>query len=135
MGVTIYSRNNEEKKVSMGYIRFGNVRIDIANAYNSEIGSIYQSHYNSFDSSTRASLEKRFDSILSIANRKTKLLMRFLSASDCGASATRTICKIIFELKDKVIEMNLKYEEYIKDYIIPFFDVVEDGCKKGIKWC
>ena len=135
MGISIWSKANPTIKTSMGYMRFGNIRIDIAKAYNYEIGLINESYYNTFNQDDRTELEKRFESIYKIADRKTKTLMNFLCKKDTGDSASKNMCKLILELKEKVIDLNKEYEEYIQTYLIPFFRVIEDGCNKGIEWC
>lgn len=134
MGITIWSKSDKTKKVSMGYMRFGDIRMDIAKAYNYEIGAIYESHYKSFNQEIKNELEKRFESIFSIADRNTKTLMSFLCKKDTGDSATKNMCKLIFELKERIIDQNKEYNDYTKKYLIPFFSVIEDGCKNGIKW-
>ena len=134
MGISIWSKANPTIKVSMGYTRFGNIRIDIANAYNYEIGLINENHYKIFNQDDRTELEKRFESIYKIADRKTKILMNFLCKKDTGDSASKNICKLILELKEKVIDLNKEYKEYTQTYLIPFFRVIEDGCNKGIEW-
>lgn len=134
MGITIWSRSDKTKNTSMGYIRFGNIRMDIAKAYNYELGTIYESHYKTFDHDAKKELEKRFESIYHIADRKTRTLMDFLCKKDTGASASKNMCKLILELKEKVIDINKEYKDYTEMYIIPFFGVIEDGCKKGIEW-
>lgn len=135
MGITIWSRSDKTKKTSMGCIRFGDIRMDIANAYNYELGSIYESHYKTFNHDTKKELEKRFESIYDIADRKTKMLMDFLCKKDTGASASKNMCKLILKLKEKVIDINKEHKDYTEMYVIPFFGVIEDGCKNGIQWC
>ena len=135
MGISIWSKANPTIKTRMGYMRFGDIRMDIANAYNYEIGLINESHYKTFNQDDRKELEKRFESIYKIADRKTKTLMNFLCKEDTGASASKNMCKLILELKEKVIDLNKEYKEYTQTYLIPFFRVIEDGCNKGIEWC
>ena len=132
MGISIWSKANPTIQVSMGYIRFGNIRIDIAKAYNYEIGLINESYYKTFNQDDRTELKKRFESIYNVADRKTKTLMNFLCKKDTGDSASKNMCKLILELKEKVIDLN---KEYTQTYLIPFFRVIEDGCNKGIEWC
>lgn len=135
MGISIWSKAKPTIKTRMGYMRFGDIRMDIANAYNYEIGLIYESHYKTFNQDDRKELEKRFESIYKIADRKTKTLMNFLCKEDTGASASKNMCKLILKLKEKVIDLNKEYKEYTQKYLIPFFRVIEDGCNKGIEWC
>lgn len=135
MGISIWSKANPTIKTGMGYMRFGDIRMDIANAYNYEIGLIHESNYKTFNQDDRKELEKRFESIYKIADRKTKTLMNFLCKKDTGDSASKNMCKLILELKEKVIDLNKEYKEYTQTYLIPFFRVIEDGCNKGIEWC
>lgn len=135
MGISIWSKANPTIKTRMGYMRFGNIRMDIANAYNYEIGLINENHYKTFNQDDRTELEKRFESIYKIADRKTKTLMNFLCKKDTGDSASKNMCKLILELKEKVIDLNKEHKEYTQTYLIPFFRVLEDGCNKGIEWC
>lgn len=134
MGICIWSKANPTIKTSVGYMRFDDIRMDIAKAYNYEIGLINENHYKTFNRDERIELEKRFQSIYKIADRKTKTLMNFLCKKDTGDSAGKNMCKIILELKEKVIDLNKEYKDYTEMYLIPFFRVIEDGCNKGIEW-
>ncbi len=71
MGISICSKADPSKRTHMGYMSFGNIRMDIANAYNYEIGIIHESHYKTFNQDGKNELCKRFDSIFNIADRKT----------------------------------------------------------------
>lgn len=135
MGIKIWSKANPKKETRMGYMRFGDIRMDIAKAYNCEIGGIYESHYRTFNQDERTVIEKKFESIYNNADRKMKVMMNFLCKKDTGDSASKSTCELILELKDKVLDINKEYVEYTEKYLIPFFSVIEDGCKKGIQWC
>lgn len=45
MGISIIAKYNPKINCSMGYIRFGNIREDIAKAYNKELGDIYSDSF------------------------------------------------------------------------------------------
>ena len=70
MGISIWSKANPTIKIGMGYMRFGNIRMDIANAYNYEIGLINESHYKTFNQDDRKELEKRFEVTVESSNQE-----------------------------------------------------------------
>lgn len=134
MGIGIWSKNNEDIRTHMSYGSFGKIRSKIALAYNYELGCIMNEFLSTIDESKRIELGKRFDSIYATANRKAKIIMRFLCKKDTGASANKFMCKAIMELKNEILENNKDNEDFVNFYLNPFFLVVEDGCKKGIEW-
>ena len=135
MGISIIANDNPEIDCSMGYIRFGNIREDIAKAYNKELGDIYSDSFKFLhDKQKFEETNRRFTELFNKSDERTQTLMKFLSEPDTDGTAPAEACKIILELKNKVFTSNSEYKNYQKMYLEPFFKVIEKGCDNGIKW-
>lgn len=135
MGISIIAKYNPKINCSMGYIRFGNIREDIAKAYNKELGDIYSDSFKFLhDKQKFEEIDRRFEELFNKSDERTQTLMKFLSEPDTDGTAPAEACKIIFELKNKVLASNAEYKNYQKMYLEPFFKVIGKGCSSGIKW-
>ena len=135
MGISIIAKHNPKINCSMGYIRFGNIREDIAKAYNKELGDIYSDSFKFLhDKQKFEETNRSFVELFNKSDERTQTLMKFLSEPDTDGTAPAEACKIILELKNKVFISNSEYKNYQKMYLEPFFKVIEKGCSLGIKW-
>ena len=135
MGVTIVSKKNPDISCSFSYGTFKCIRGNIARDYNYELGRIYNDSLDYYyDPEKQSEADHQYSSLFQIADSRTKQLMSFLSMSDCNGDASKSICKLLVSLKEKVMSGGLA-ETIIKNCYEPFFAVIEDGSKNnGIKW-
>lgn len=135
MSLCIRSKANENIKCSFGYGVFAEIRKEISLAYNYELWNIYKDSFCFCfnEKEKREEANKRFNSLYEIANAKTKKIMKFLCTPDVKGSANASTCKMIFDLKphffSEEIDSNKK-----KNWFSPFFEIIEEGCIKGIYW-
>lgn len=102
MGLSV-SAKGLDKTYDCGYITFHNFRLQLAKAYNEELGVLYEKWF-SREGLTEKECE-RFDEIC------PKGLDLFLSHSDCDGKFTPKECKMVYDcIKD--LKMDLQGHNY-----------------------
>lgn len=132
MGIGIHCIRNSEIRCSFSYGMFYEIRSMIAKAYNYEIGRIYENSLP-FNKEALKEADRQYIALYKIANEESRMMMRFLAAPDTGGRADAKLCKFILKFKKYFFKKEISKERK-KFYYKPFWKVVENGTKYGIKW-
>lgn len=109
---------NKQNKVTMGYISFGIIRMNVAKAYSKDIGELYRMMYSPFFTGYSEEEQKYFN------NHLPECLDKFLFHSDCGgylyAKDVKSIYKELLKLDVRLgsllinNDINKKYKDMSK---------------------
>ena len=131
MGIIIACTGKPKIKCRFSCATYHDIRVAIAEEYNYTLGVIYKNLAN-VDESVIYEARRQFQHLYAMANTQTRTLMRFLGAPDDKAvKIDKNTCKLLLRFKRIFFENDIpKKPEYEE-----FWNVVENGTKRGIHWC
>lgn len=133
MGLTIFSKHNQNDYARISYYEFMQFRIELAKAFNQTIGYCYSQHAQNFTKNKEIAdhFDKMFEGIFEIANSKAKQIMLFLCKKDTGGSCGKKMCNLIVEYKEIILQ---NAENYQKKPFEMILYIIEKSKDYGIRW-